>query len=465
MLFSSLSFLYFFLPAVLILYFIVPTKVKNIILLISSLVFYFYGEALYIVIMLTAALCGYLGGILIDRTSSKRIKKLILTGTCVISLGMLVFFKYTDFFISNINALGASIKLLKLALPLGISFYTFQILSYDVDVYRGNVKAQYNPADFFAYVTFFPQLIAGPIVRYGDVARELESRTHSLADIAHGIQRFTIGLSKKILIANVLAEYVSIYKMSDEKSLIFAWTYAIAYMLHIYFDFSAYSDMAIGLGRIFGFKFPENFNYPYISRSATEFWRRWHMTLGSFFRDYVYIPLGGNRVSKARWIFNIFVVWTLTGFWHGAEWNFALWGVYFAVLLVIEKTFILKYLNKYRVLSHIYTIIMVGISFVIFDSIGLSGVKEGLSNIFGISGLPFITFETIYNLKSFAVIILIAVIGATPLPKLALSKIAENKTAERILEIVKPIVIVFLLVLSTAYLVDGSFNPFIYFRF
>ena len=310
MLFSSIPFLYYFLPSVLILYFIAPQKLKNTVLMISSLVFYGWGEPKYVVLMIASIVIGYISGILIEAFSEKKLSKLFLGLSVVVDLGFLAYFKYADFFIENFNAAtGLSLPLLRIALPIGISFYTFQILSYTIDVYRKDVGAQKNIINLAAYITMFPQLIAGPIVRYSDIAKQLEDRTHSFENFSKGMRRFVLGLGKKILIANTLGELCDIFKASDDKSILFYWLYAVAFGLHVYFDFSGYSDMAIGLGRIFGFRFIENFNYPYISKSATEFWRRWHMSLGTWFRDYAYIPLGGNRVSKPKWFFNIFVVW------------------------------------------------------------------------------------------------------------------------------------------------------------
>ena len=466
MLFSSIPFLFYFIPCVVILYFAVPKCLKNSVLLLSSLFFYGWGEPKYLLFMLISITQGYIFGILIEKHRGKRRSKIFLTASVLFSLLLLGYCKYADFFIENFNALtGMSVPLLKIALPIGISFYTFQILSYTVDVYRGDVPAQKNYINLAAYIAMFPQLIAGPIVRYSDIAKQLENRTHSFSDAAIGIRRFIIGLSKKILIANILGELVSVFKASDEKSVLYFWLYAIAYMLHIYFDFSGYSDMAIGLGRLFGFKFMENFDHPYISGSITEFWRRWHMSLGSWFRDYVYIPLGGNRVSKPRWFFNIFVVWMATGLWHGAAWNFVLWGVMFAILLVIEKLWLLKPLKKLKVLNHVYVLLLVMISFVIFDA---SSVKEAFSCItamFGGQNIPIVTFESVYYLRSYLIIIVIAIIGATPLPKKLAAAAEKNKRTSLAFNIAEPIVLMLLLTVCTAFLIDGSFNPFLYFRF
>lgn len=466
MLFSSITFLYYFVPCVLILYFIAPKYLKNTVLLVSSLFFYAWGEPKYLVFMLISITQGYIFGILIEKYRSSRRSKLFLTASVLFSLGLLGYCKYADFFIENFNAVtGLSIPLLKITLPIGISFYTFQILSYTVDVYRGDVKAQRNYINLAAYVAMFPQLIAGPIVRYSDIAIQLEHRTHSIDDIAYGIRRFILGLAKKVLLANILGELVSIFKASDEKSVLFFWLYAVSYMLHIYFDFSGYSDMAIGLGRIFGFHFTENFNYPYISGSITEFWRRWHISLGSWFRDYLYIPMGGNRVSKPRWFFNIFVVWMATGLWHGAAWNFVLWGVFFAILLMVEKLWLLKPLKKFKLLNHIYVLFFVIISFVIFDAESLASAFSCIGSMLGMAHLPAATFLGLYYLKSYAVILLIAAVGATPLPALLISKAAGSRTGSRIINVAEPVFLVVLLAVCTAFLIDGSFNPFLYFRF
>ena len=374
--------------------------------------------------------------------------------------------KYADFFIRSFNAVtGLSVPLLRVALPIGISFYTFQILSYVVDVHRGTVAAQRNLIDLGTYIAMFPQLIAGPIVRYADIEPQLKERRSTPAMIAAGAQRFVLGLGKKVLIANVLYQLITVYKATTQPSVLYSWMYAAAYMLHIYFDFSGYSDMAIGLGKIFGFTFAENFNYPYISRSVTEFWRRWHMSLGSWFRDYVYIPMGGNRVAPARRYLNILVVWMLTGLWHGADWNFVLWGLFFAVFLILEKGFLLKPLQKLPVLSHLYTLLLVAVSFVIFDSAGLSEAAAHLGRMFGAGGVPLATGEALYYLGSYAITFIIAVIGATPYPTRWMNRLSEGPKTGRVLAVAAPVALMALLAVVTAYLVDGSFNPFLYFRF
>ena len=457
MLFSSITFLYYFLPCVLAVYLLVPRQFKNLILFLSSLVFYAWGEPKMVFLMMLTILVGYVLGILTEKHA--KWKKFYLILAILFCLGTLGYFKYANFFVENFSALlGISVPALKIALPIGISFYTFQILSYNIDVYWGNVRAQKNPLYLATYITMFPQLIAGPIVRYTDVVAQLEHRTHSIDKAAEGIRRFVLGLSKKILIANGLGELCEIFRQSGEQSVLFYWMYAIAFALHIYFDFSGYSDMAIGLGKILGFDFMENFNYPYISKSITEFWRRWHISLGTWFRDYVYIPMGGSRVKTLRMFINIGVVWMLTGFWHGAAWNFILWGIFFAVLLIIEKLFLLKHLEKAKILSHIYVVFLVVISFVIFNATSMFELGRDLQGMFGMRSLPLVSSETLYYLKSYAAIYVIAILGATPIPKKIVSK-------TKVVQVAEPFLLLLLMIVVTAYLVDGSFNPFLYFRF
>ena len=384
----------------------------------------------------------------------------------MLSFALLGYCKYADFFIENFNAVtGLSLPLLKIALPIGISFYTFQIASYEIDVYRGDVAAQHNFIDFAAYVAMFPQLIAGPIVRYRDIAPQLKERTHSLEAAASGASRFAVGLGKKVLVANVLAQLVSAYKASAEQTVLYAWLYAIAFTLQIYFDFSGYSDMAIGLGRIFGFTFPENFRYPYIAKSITEFWRRWHMSLSTWFRDYLYIPLGGSRCSRIRHIFNILVVWMATGFWHGAAWNFVFWGLFYAVLLMAEKFFLLPALKKGRVLPHVYVLLAVTLGFVLFDAASLKDALHRLGTLFGAGTASGLGTEALYMLRSYGVVLALAVLGATPLPAMLWKKAQEAKSLAPVLTVAEPLCTLVLLALCTAFLVDGSFNPFLYFRF
>ena len=456
MLFSSPEFLYYFLPIVILGYFLLPKVLRNGWLLAVSLVFYGWGEPKLIWVMFTSILLNWLWGIGIGRAQKQLWKRFFLVMSCLTCLGLLGWFKYADFAFENINALlGTKIPLPKLALPIGISFYSFQILSYTIDVYRGHAQTQYNPIDFGCYVVLFPQLIAGPIVRYVDVERELQSRSTTAEDFRLGLRRFLFGLGKKILIANQLGEFLEIFRASGEKSLLFYWLYAIGFCLHIYFDFSGYSDMAIGLGRIFGFHFPENFNYPYLSASVQEFWRRWHMTLGGWVRDYLYIPLGGSRVSKGKWLRNVLFVWMFTGLWHGAEWTFVAWGLMFAALLLMEKAVNISAWPK--VVRHIYVLLVIAVSFVIFNAADLSQAGSDLAGMFGLGGVPLVTAETLYYLRSYAGVFLLGLIGATPWPKMLALK--------KEMPLVDALVMAALLLLCTASLVDGSFNPFLYFRF
>ena len=412
--------------------------------------------------MLAATVLGYGFGLAMERFP--KAKKGLLIASVASSLSFLLCFKYADFFLENLGALtGRPIALLKLSLPVGISFYTFQILSYTIDVYRGQAAAQKNLIDLACYVTFFPQLIAGPIVRYTDIARQLRCRDYSLAQFREGTRRFLIGLGKKVLLANLLGEICAAWRQTTDASVLFAWLYAVSFTLHIYFDFSGYSDMAIGLGRLFGFRFPENFQYPYISRSITEFWRRWHISLGTWFRDYVYIPLGGNRKGKPRQFLNIFIVWMLTGFWHGAAWNFLFWGLWFAVLLIIEKTFLLRHLEKSRILGRVYVLLAVIFSFVLFDASSLSEALVCIRQLLGLGGLPLFSQQAVYLLRSNALLLTAAMVGATPAPKIAAQVIARRWP--RVASLLEPVMLVLLLLLCTAFLVDGSYNPFLYFRF
>ena len=466
MLFSSVPFLFYFLPAVLRVYFLVPTRAKNGVLLLSSLVFYGWGEPRYLPVMLVSILQGYIFGRLIERFRDTRRAKLFLVLSVLLSLGTLAYFKYADFMIANLNALtGLSAPLLRLALPVGISFYTFQILSYTVDVYRGTVPAQRNFIDLAAYIAMFPQLIAGPIVRYSDIAVQLKTREHSVSEAASGARRFILGLAKKILLANLLGELVSSFRASADLSVLYYWLGAIAFTLQIYYDFSGYSDMAIGLGRIFGFRFPENFQYPYLSGSITEFWRRWHISLGSWFRDYLYIPLGGNRKGSARQLLNILLVWLATGLWHGAAWNFVLWGLLYAVLLTAEKLFLLRGLQKLHVLNHVYVLLFVTLGFVLFDASSVQDAAQSIRAMFGGGGLPLVSAESLYELRSCTVLLLLAVAGATPLAKSLCAAVQRSRAGKTALAVLEPVGLTALLAVCTAFLVDGSFNPFLYFRF
>lgn len=463
MLFTSIPFLYYFLPLVLITYFIMPKKYRNIVLLIFSIIFYAYGEPKYVFLMLLEILVAYFGAIIIDKNS--KYKDITLVVVLIIHIGLLGIFKYTDFLILNINKIfNSHISLLNIVMPIGISFYTFQIISYLVDVYRKEVKPQENILKLATYVTLFPQLIAGPIVRYKDINKELDKKDEKLEDVSYGFRRFIIGLAKKVIIANSLGELVNILDSSVSVTIVATWLKAISYMMQIYFDFSAYSDMAIGLGRIFGFHFLENFDYPYMSKSITEFWRRWHISLGSWFRDYVYIPLGGSRRGNGILIRNILIVWALTGLWHGASWNFIIWGLYFGILLLIEKLFVKKYLEKIPgVFRCIYTLFIVLISFIIFSADSMNGALLTINNLFRAE--MFIDEGVIYYLKSYLPLLIVSLFGVTPLIKNIYIKIGKNKNISKILNILEPVFLLLLLVIVTAYLIDSSYNPFLYFRF
>ena len=465
MLFTSISFLYYFLPALIIIYFITPKKYKNIILLIASLLFYFYGEPKYVFLMIAEIIIAYIGAILIDKYKNQ--SKNILITTLFIHVFLLIIFKYTDFIIQTINDISnANIKLLNIALPIGISFYTFQIISYIIDVYNGKVNVQKNIIKLATYVSLFPQLVAGPIVRYQTVEKELDDRVHSFNNFAYGIRRFTIGLAKKVLIANALGELCSKAFLADEKTIVFFWIFGISYMLQLYFDFSAYSDMAIGLGRIFGFHFPENFNYPYISKSITEFWRRWHISLSTWFKDYVYIPLGGNREGKYKQIRNILIVWLLTGIWHGANWTFLIWGLLFGIILIIEKIWLNKFMGKLpSFIRRIYVLFIVMILFIIFNSDNMSVALTNIKGLFGMNGEAFVNDYTLHYLKSYLPVLIIALLGSTPFIKILIDKLRKNKYVNNIINILEPILIVVILVVVTSYLIDNSYNPFLYFRF
>jgi alginate O-acetyltransferase complex protein AlgI len=417
--------------------------------------------------MIVSITSGYIHGLWIERLRDSKYARIPMISSVVVGIGMLIYFKYTDFLIKNMNSiLSLEISPLKLVLPIGISFYTFQILSYTIDVYRNEAKVQKNILNLATYVALFPQLIAGPIVRYTTVEAELKERTHSIDKVAQGIWRFAIGLSKKILLANTFGELVKIFGNTSNKSILFYWMSALAFALQIYFDFSGYSDMAIGLGKIFGFHFLENFNYPFISKSITEFWRRWHISLGTWFRDYVYIPMGGNRVSTLKWIRNIIVVWFLTGFWHGAAWNFIIWGLYFGLFLVLEKYFLKSLLDRLpSLVGHIYVIFFITISFVIFNANGMEEVKDSLMGMFGLLDVPIYNTETIYYLKSYALVFVIGFIASTPLIINIIGKLISIKSLKAFIDILQPIILIILLLVITGYLIDGSFNPFLYFRF
>lgn len=467
MLFSSITFLYYFLPAVVLVYFLLPFRYKNILLLITSLIFYAWGEPKYSILMIFSVIEGFVLGILIEKAQGKRQGKILVILSVIINLGLLAFFKYFNFFLNNINGiLKQDISFLHITLPMGISFYLFSIISYNIDIYRGKFKAEKNILDFTTYITFFPQLVAGPIIRYSDIAVQLHHRAHSLKECYYGSRRFIIGLAKKVVFANSFGMLVSRFGETKEKSVLFYWLYALAFTLQIYYDFSGYSDMAIGLGRIFGFQFLENFNYPYISHSITEFWRRWHMSLSAWFKDYVYIPMGGNRVSVSRQVFNLLIVWMLTGLWHGASWNFVIWGLYFAVILIIEK-FCLKNISwkNSKILSHIYVMILVMTSFVLFNADSISRAGTEIAGMFGFGKEAFVNAITLYYLRSYAVVLILGIIGSSPFLKNFYNRIAQSRFGENVAMVFEPVLLTILLMVITGYLVDGSFNPFLYFRF
>lgn len=501
MLFSSITFLFAFLPVVLLVYYISPRAIKNFVLMVFSLLFYAWGEPKYVFVMLASIIVGYVMGLLTDYYVNKeKIKaaKWMVALAVIINLGILFFFKYMGFFTDNINKIPhIHIKAVNLSLPLGISFYTFQILTYSVDVYRRTAKPQKNIINLATYITLFPQLIAGPIVRYETVAKQLEERRENVDDFGEGVRRFVTGLGKKVLIANMAGEiFNTLSKLpKDQNTIVLSWICSIAFTLQIYFDFSGYSDMAIGLGRMFGFKFLENFNYPYISKSLTEFWRRWHISLSTWFRDYVYIPLGGNRKGTAKTYRNLFIVWFLTGFWHGASWNFMIWGLYYFVLLVIEKVWLLKKLEKWpKLLAHLYALFFINFGWVIFAYDKFGELKTAVRNMFGFGGLSLTNNYTVYILLSYGLFLLIAFVAATPYPReLAVKLIAklEGKSKEEdagdksnineesgknngvknverrgiAAGILEAVFLLFVLLMSTAFLASEAFNPFLYFRF
>lgn len=466
MVFSSTIFLCVYLPLVLLGYYICPKKGRNLFLLIVSLVFYAWGEPKYVFLMIFSILVNYIFGRLMDKNRGRQKRlKLMLVLSVVIDIGLLSVFKYTDFVITNINAIfGSSFDLLNIALPIGISFYTFQAMSYTIDVYRNDVRVQKNLIDFGMYITMFPQLIAGPIVRYADVQDQLAERSVTTADFSEGVMRFVVGLGKKVLLANQMgAVWSEIYALGGDVSALMAWTGAIAYTFQIYFDFSGYSDMAIGLGRMFGFKFPENFRYPYQSVSITDFWRRWHITLSTWFKEYLYIPLGGNRRGLTRQALNLLIVWSLTGFWHGAGWNFVLWGLYYFVILFIEKLFLLKALDKLpKFFRHVYALLLIIIGWVIFASDDVSVLLPFLGSMFGANGA--IGGMDVYTLLTKAALLVICCIASTELPKkLFLS--AAGAMSEKAAFTLKSVMTIALLALSMILLIGDSYNPFLYFRF
>ena len=458
MVFSSILFLFKFLPVAFLIYYIAPYKIKNLVLFIASLIFYSWGERKYIVIMFASILIDYCCSNAIEKFRGKKLlEKLFLVLSICFNLGLLLFFKYTNFFVDNINALaGTQIAGISLTLPLGISFYTFQTMSYTIDVYRGKFSAEKNIIDFGAFVCMFPQLIAGPIVTYGDIRERLKKRTLNAPEIEKGIRLFIMGLGSKVLIANnigMLWDDVSALGFANISTPL-AWLCVIAFAFQIYFDFSGYSLMAIGLGHMLGFNFPQNFNYPYISKSVTEFWRRWHMTLGYWFREYVYIPLGGNRVGKTRLFFNLFLVWFLTGFWHGANWNFILWGLFYFALLMLEKSFLLDVLKKSKIISHVYLIFVVLVGWALFAVTDMAQLGQLLAKMFSFNFFG----DFVYFLRNYGVILVVATACSMPIMNKLYDKINHKKWLVTLL-------LTLILLASVAYLVDATYNPFLYFRF
>lgn len=466
MVFSSLSFLYFFFPAALAAHWLLPKKCRNAVLLLFSLLFYYVGEQKLVVLILFSTLTDYFCSLGIERFREKRaLTRFFLILSLTVNLSLLGYFKYADLFLSAFRSLtGIGVPLLRVALPIGISFYTFQTMSYTIDVYRGRISAERNLLDFAAYVTLFPQLVAGPIVRYDTVAEQLHDRRITFEGFAHGASRFCIGLGKKVIIANTLAELVKLYDDAPSHTVLLAWAAAIAVPLQIYFDFSGYSDMAIGMGELLGFHFPENFRYPLISRSATEFWRRWHITLGAWFRDYLYIPLGGNRTGAARHIFNLLVVWFATGLWHGASYQFILWGLYYGILLIAEKYLWGRALERVKPLAHLYFVLLTVVGFVIFHCEEVSLIPARLGELVGIGTVGLTTTVSSFYVLSFLPILIIAAVLATPLGAWIGAKLSASRLAPAVL-CLQYAGCLALLLLSTAYLIDGSYNPFLYFRF
>lgn len=461
MLFSSLVFLFIFLPSVIFFYYISPKRLRNLVLLCFSLAFYAYGEPKYIFIILLSIFINYVLGLLVDKYREDKIVKFILALTVILNLSIIGYYKYSNFLIENINTIfNLNVNLLNIVMPIGISFFTFQGLSYVIDIYRKDGKVQKNPLNVALYISLFPQLIAGPIVRYETVADDLENRVETLDKFSLGIERFILGLSKKVLISNTLglvADEIFSLQLSDV-SVVLSWIGITAYTIQIYFDFSGYSDMAIGLGKMFGFEFLENFNYPYISRSITDFWRRWHISLGTWFRDYLYIPLGGNRVSSIKFLRNILVVWFLTGLWHGSSWNFIAWGMYYGLILLIEKFFLGKYIEKLpKAFQHLYTMILVMFGWVLFRSESLSFGVDYIKTMLNLNGNQFVSKTAIYYLMEYKVAFLIAIITSMPIYPWF------NKRFN--LRYIKPIFLMALLTISLTYLITSTFNPFIYFRF
>ena len=467
MVFSTPIFLFYFLALTLLVYYLVPRKGRNVVLLISSLFFYYWGEREYVAIMFLSTAIDYTHGMLVERCKNKGNDKgarLAVASSIIFNLALLLFFKYWDFLAGSLQAMGLTfMPVLGIHLPIGISFYTFQTMSYTIDVYRGDTRAQRSIINFGTFVTLFPQLIAGPIIKYKDLGDQINERTTSTEKFASGVQIFMVGMAKKVLVANNVGMLWETYKAmtAGELTVLGAWLGVIAFTFQIYFDFSGYSDMAIGLGRMLGFEFLPNFNYPYISKSITEFWRRWHISLSTWFREYLYIPLGGNRCSKPRWMFNLLVVWAATGIWHGASWNYLIWGLYFFVLLMLEKFFLLKVLNKApAVVGHIYTLFFVVVSWAIFAIEDFAQLGAYLKVMFGLGGVPLVDAQLGYYVTSYLPILLVAAVASTPLG----AKL-YHELKPRAAEVVCTVLVLAGLVVCTAYLVDGTYNPFLYFRF
>ena len=458
MVFSGITFLYYFLPIMLFIYFISKTKYKNIILLIGSLLFYFYGEPKYIIILLLSGIINYFIG---KKLVSKN-KKIYLILGLTLNLGLLFYFKYFNFLLENINNIfNSNINYINVIIPLGISFYTFKNISYLIDVYNKKVKPSNNLLNYLVYISLFFCTLEGPIVRYETIEKQLVNRTSTKEMISKGITRFIIGLSKKVLIANVLGGLVNSLTLLETKSVVSYWLKAITDILRLYIDFSGYSDMAIGLGLIFGFTILENFDYPFTSKTMTEFWRKWHISLSSFFKDYVYIPLGGSRVNKLKRLFNIMIVWSLTGLWHGASYNFIIWGLYFGIILLIEKKFFYNLFSKHKFIGTLLTNILVIIGFVFFYNEGLKDALISLKSMFGLNHIDFINLETIYYIKNYIVVLVLGYLISLKVFNKIINKLKNNK----IINLMEPLLLIVLLLVSTAFIIDESFNPFLYFRF
>ena len=467
MLFSSIIFLYYFLPITMIIYWIIPSKYKNIFCFLSSLFFYAWGEPVYVLVMLLSTFVNYIFGIMLNNKSEEKQRKKVLISSVIFNIGMLFLFKYTGFLLSNLySLLNLNLSVPQIRLPLGISFFTFQALSYVIDVYRYDAKPQYSFTKIGLYISAYPQLIAGPIVRYNTIMDQIESREINIDKVSSGIFRFSIGLGKKVILANqfgILADRAFVSGISPSTSL-GAWLGIIAYSFQIYYDFSGYSDMAIGLGRMLGFEYEENFNYPYISKSITDFWRRWHISLGKWFRDYLYIPLGGNKVSKSRHILNLFIVWTLTGFWHGSEWTFIAWGIYYFALLLIEKYFV--NLDKIpNAIRHISTLILILIGWVLFRAETFNDAWNYILAMFNLRLGNLDVVTNAVNLNDYWYLFIIAVVGATPLLKTLAIKLINKKEESIWIKVFQSTFVVVTLIWITMYLVNSTYNPFIYFRF